>query len=93
MKRGDQDNDWVMTFYGLKVVGMFRRMIGRIKKKMSFGMLWVFGVLRGRKGSFLQREYVNDFIGTRNDGYDDVGDHVFIKSDGWNNIGDGECCW
>ena len=49
MKRGDQDNDWVMTFYRLKVVGIFGRMIGRINKKMAFGMLWVLGVLGERK--------------------------------------------
>ena len=57
-KKRDQDNDWVMTFYRLKVVGMFGRMIGRINKKMAFGMLLVLGVLGERKQSFLERDDV-----------------------------------
>ena len=47
-----------MTFYRLKVVGMFGRMIGRINKKMAFGMLLVLGVLGERKQNFLERDDV-----------------------------------
>ena len=37
-------------FYELKVIGMFRRMIGKKKKKRGdFGILWILDVLGARK--------------------------------------------
>ena len=63
-KGEDQDNNWVMTFYGLKVVGM----IGRIRKKMAFGMLWIWVFYLWEKESFLEREsmcLMNDYVGRK----------------------------
>ena len=53
-----------MTFYGLKVVGM----IGRIRKKMAFGMLWIWVFYLWEKESFLEREsmcLMNDYVGRK----------------------------
>ena len=36
-------------FYGLKIVGMFGRMIGRIKKKEDFWGIVILGILGERK--------------------------------------------
>ena len=56
-------------FYGLRVVGLFRRMIGRIKKKMTFRVLW-FWVLWVREKERGERMFAY--------GWYDVGCYDFV---------------
>ena len=57
-------------FYGLKVIRIFKRMIGRIKKKEDFWGIMILGVLGERKREVWERMLIY--------GWYDVGCYDFV---------------